>query len=101
MAFQKEPLYLHGQAAKTAVLYCNLGTPKEPTAPALRQYLAQFLGDSRVVEIPKAIWWLILHGIFCGFDLPNLLPNTPAFGLQRAHHCVFGPKDKLWVWPKN
>ena len=63
MAFQKEPPFQHGQAAKTAVLYCNLGTPAEPSAPALRQYLAQFLGDSRVVEIPKAIWWLILHGI--------------------------------------
>ena len=63
MAFQKEPPYQHGQSAKTAVLYCNLGTPDEPTAPALRRYLAQFLGDSRVVEIPKPVWWLILHGI--------------------------------------
>ena len=63
MAFQKEPPFQHGQSAKTAVLYCNLGTPAEPSAPALRQYLAQFLGDARVVEIPKAIWWLILHGI--------------------------------------
>jgi ferrochelatase len=63
MAFQKEPPFQHGQAAKTAILYCNLGTPAEPSAPALRQYLAQFLGDARVVEIPKAIWWLILHGI--------------------------------------
>ena len=63
MAFQKEPPFKHGQSAKTGVLYCNLGTPDEPTAPALRRYLAQFLGDSRVVEIPKAVWWLILHGI--------------------------------------
>lgn len=63
MAFQKEPPFKHGQRAQTGVLYCNLGTPDEPTAPALRRYLAQFLGDSRVVEIPKAIWWLILHGI--------------------------------------
>jgi ferrochelatase len=63
MAFQKEPPFKHGQSAKTGVLYCNLGTPDEPTAPALRRYLAQFLGDSRVVEIPKAIWLLILHGI--------------------------------------
>ena len=63
MAFNKEPSFQHGQAAKTAVLYCNLGTPSAPTAPALRKYLAEFLGDSRVVEIPKPIWWLILHGI--------------------------------------
>jgi len=63
MAFHKEPSFQHGQAAKTAILYCNLGTPSAPTAPALRKYLAEFLGDSRVVEIPKPIWWLILHGI--------------------------------------
>ena len=63
MAFQPEPPYHHGTAAKTAILYCNLGTPSEPSAPALRRYLAQFLGDGRVVEIPKPIWWLILHGI--------------------------------------
>jgi len=101
MAFQKEPPYQHGQVAKTAVLYCNLGTPKEPTAPALRQYLAQFLGDSRVVEIPKAIWWLILHGIILRIRPANLPPNTPAFGQQKAHHCGYGPKNKLWVWRKN
>ena len=63
MAFSPEPLFQHGQPPRTAVLYCNLGTPSAPTAPALRTYLAEFLGDSRVVEIPKPIWWLILHGI--------------------------------------
>ena len=63
MAFQKEAPYTHGQAAKIAVLWCNLGTPEAPTAPALRRYLAEFLADHRVVEIPKAIWLLILHGI--------------------------------------
>ena len=63
MAFRTEPTYTHGQSPKTAILYCNLGTPDAPTAPALRRYLAEFLGDGRVVEIPKPIWWLILHGI--------------------------------------
>lgn len=67
MAFSAEPAYTHGAApatgSRTAVLYCNLGTPDAPTAPALRKYLAEFLGDPRVVEIPRPIWWLILHGI--------------------------------------
>ncbi len=45
------------------VLITNLGTPAAPTAHALRKYLSEFLGDSRVVEIPQPIWWLILHGI--------------------------------------
>jgi ferrochelatase len=63
MSFQQEPPFSHGQSPRTAVVLCNLGTPDEPTAPALRRYLAEFLSDHRVVEIPKPIWWLILHGI--------------------------------------
>jgi protoporphyrin/coproporphyrin ferrochelatase len=63
MPFHTEPPFKHGQAARTAVLLCNLGTPDEPTAPALRRYLAEFLGDQRVVEIPRFVWMLILHGI--------------------------------------
>ena len=63
MPFQPEPPFSHGQAPRTAVVLCNLGTPDEATAPALRRYLAEFLGDGRVVEIPKAVWALILHGI--------------------------------------
>jgi ferrochelatase len=61
--FSKEPAFHHGQAPRTAVLYCNLGTPDEPTAPAVRRFLAEFLGDPRVVEIPRLLWLLILHGI--------------------------------------
>jgi ferrochelatase len=63
MSFQNEPSFSHGQAPRTAVVLCNLGTPDEPTAPAVRRYLAEFLSDHRVVEIPRPIWWLILHGI--------------------------------------
>lgn len=61
--FAPEPAYRHGQAARTAILLCNLGTPEAPTASALRRYLAQFLSDHRVVEIPALIWKPILHGI--------------------------------------
>ena len=63
MSFSPEPAFVHGSAAKTAVLLCNLGTPEEATAPAVRRYLAQFLSDPRVVEIPRVLWWLILHGV--------------------------------------
>ena len=35
------------------LLVVNLGTPAAPTASAVRRYLAEFLGDRRVVEIPK------------------------------------------------
>ncbi len=67
MPFKKEPPFTHGQPARTAVLLCNLGTPDAPTPAAVRRYLAEFLSDHRVVEIPRLIWWFILHGIILRF----------------------------------
>lgn len=61
--FKTEPAFTHGQAAHTAVLLCNLGTPDAPTTSDVRRYLAEFLGDHRVVEIPRLLWMIILHGI--------------------------------------
>ncbi len=48
---------------KTGVLLTNLGTPDAPTAPALRRYLAEFLADPRVIEVPRLLWRIILHGV--------------------------------------
>ncbi|MEI7495150.1 MAG: ferrochelatase, partial [Betaproteobacteria bacterium] len=61
--FAQEPPFSHGQTPRTAVLFCNLGTPDAPTASALRRYLGEFLSDHRVVEIPRLVWMLILHGV--------------------------------------
>ncbi len=67
MSFRKEPAYTHGTLPKTAVLLVNLGTPDAPTPSAVRRYLQQFLSDPRVVEIPRLLWWVILHGIILPF----------------------------------
>ena len=48
---------------KVGVLLINLGTPDAPEAGAVRRYLAEFLSDPRVVEIPAVAWKPILHGI--------------------------------------
>ncbi|GAB2562962.1 ferrochelatase [Dyella jejuensis] len=53
----------HDSPAQAGVLLVNLGTPEAPTARAVRPYLAQFLGDPRVIEYPRWLWWLILHGV--------------------------------------
>ncbi|MCX7898676.1 MAG: ferrochelatase [Methylocystis sp.] len=45
------------------LLLVNLGTPDAPDVASVRRYLAQFLSDRRVVEIPRAIWLPILHGV--------------------------------------
>ena len=48
---------------KIGVLLINLGTPDAPEVRAVRRYLAEFLSDPRVVEIPAIAWRPILHGI--------------------------------------
>ncbi|RDC59053.1 Protoporphyrin ferrochelatase [Alteripontixanthobacter maritimus] len=46
-----------------AVLLVNLGTPDAPDTKSVKRYLAEFLSDRRVVEIPPIAWQPILRGI--------------------------------------
>jgi ferrochelatase len=48
---------------RIGVLLINLGTPDAPEIRAVRRYLAEFLSDPRVIEIPAIAWKPILHGI--------------------------------------
>lgn len=50
-------------APDTALLVVNLGTPEAPTAAAVRRYLGEFLGDPRVVALPRWLWKPLLHGV--------------------------------------
>ncbi len=62
MRFKGQTDYDHkGSSPRCGVLLNNLGTPDAPTPPALRRYLKEFLSDPRVVEIPRLLWWIILH----------------------------------------
>ena len=63
----------------TGVLLVNLGTPDAPTAPAVRRYLAEFLSDPRVVEIPALIWQPILRGIVL-----NVRPKKSAHAYSQV-----------------
>ena len=49
------------QLAHTGIVLINLGTPSAPTTRAVRQYLREFLSDSRVVELPRALWLPLLY----------------------------------------
>ncbi len=73
MSYKSEPTFTHGTPAKTGIILVNLGTPDAPTASSVRTYLKEFLGDPRVVEIPKLIWWFILNGIIL-----NIRPKKSA-----------------------
>jgi len=64
----------------------NLGTPDEPTIPAVRRFLKQFLSDQRVIEIPKPIWQIILR-LF-------ILPFRPK-RVSQAYAQVWGQDSPM------
>ena len=59
-------------APDTAVLLVNLGTPDAPTPRAVRRYLAEFLSDRRVVQLPRWLWWPLLHGVILPLRAPRV-----------------------------
>ena len=65
------PGYEHGAASRAGVLLVNLGTPDDPSTASVRRYLAEFLWDPRVIEMPRALWWLILHGVILRIRPPR------------------------------
>ena len=78
---------------RPGVLLVNLGTPDEPTPGAVRRYLREFLSDPRVVEIPRALWALILHGI--------ILRTRPAKSAAK-YASIWTPEGSpLKVWTKK
>src|SRR5918996_3778634 len=81
LAYLGQPDFNPDQPACLGLLLINLGTPEAPTAKAVRQYLAEFLSDPRVVELPRPLWWLILHGF--------VLPTRP----RRAAEAY----GKIWT----
>ena len=46
---------------KTGVLLVNLGSPATTNTRDVRAFLREFLGDPRVVNLPRPLWWLILN----------------------------------------
>ncbi len=61
--FVNEPDFRHETPERVGVLLTNLGTPASPKPGDVRRYLAEFLSDPRVVEVPRLVWLAILHGV--------------------------------------
>jgi len=59
-------------ASTQGLLLVNLGTPQAPTAAAVRGYLAEFLSDPRVVQVPRLLWWPLLHGVILPLRSPRV-----------------------------
>jgi ferrochelatase len=63
---------------RIGILLVNSGTPEAPTAAGVRAFLARFLADPRVVELPRALWLPILYGV--------ILPFRSARAARRYRH---------------
>ena len=66
-------------APRVGVLLINLGTPEEASPRAVKRYLAEFLSDRRVVEIPPLAWQPILRGIIL-----NTRPKKSAHAYRQV-----------------
>jgi protoporphyrin/coproporphyrin ferrochelatase len=93
MRFAAEPARAHERPGRTAILLVNLGTPDAPTPGAVRRYLAEFLSDPRVVEIPPALWWPILHGV--------ILRVRPAKSAAKYASIWTNEGSPLLVWTRK
>ncbi|MFT5893425.1 MAG: ferrochelatase [bacterium] len=67
MKYIGTPDFKHGTDERLGVLVVNLGTPQAPETKAVRRYLSQFLSDPRIIELPRWLWNIILHGIVLRF----------------------------------
>ena len=73
----------HAAGDRIGVLVTNLGTPGAPTTAAVRRYLAEFLADPRIIELPRWVWRIILHGVVL-----RLRPRRSA----RAYASIWTPE---------
>lgn len=67
--------------SKIGVLLVNLGSPSSPKTSDVRRYLKQFLSDPRVVNLPRFLWWLILHGFVL-----RIRPRKSAHAYKKIWH---------------
>lgn len=74
----------HRRTPRIGVLLINLGTPDAPSAPAIRRYLAEFLSDPRVVELPRALWLPLLYGVILPFRSRKLVHAYSTVWTERG-----------------
>jgi len=60
------------QSKQIGVIVANLGTPERPTPVAVYRYLAQFLADKRVIDLPSLLWKPLLYGVILPLRSPKV-----------------------------
>lgn len=83
----------HAVAPRAGVMIVNLGTPDAPVPKALRRYLREFLWDPRVVELPRLLWWIILHAWILPFRSPRSAAAYRKIWNERGSPLMFHTRD--------
>jgi ferrochelatase len=86
--------YDHEQPSRVGILLTNLGTPDAPERKALRAYLKEFLWDPRVVEIPRLLWWFILHGVILNIRPRRSAATYRSVWTERGSPLLFHTQDQ-------
>jgi ferrochelatase len=84
----------HEQTPRVGILLTNLGTPSAPQKTALRAYLKEFLWDPRVVEVPRPLWWLILHGVILNIRPARSAAAYRSVWTERGSPLLFHTQDQ-------
>jgi protoporphyrin/coproporphyrin ferrochelatase len=74
---------------KVGVLIVNLGTPRHPTYPAVWRYLREFLGDRRVIDAPRIMWWPVLYGFILSLRSFRTARNYRKIWTERGSPLAF------------
>jgi ferrochelatase len=81
-------------AGASGVLLINLGTPDAPTPDAIRRYLAEFLSDRRVIELPSWLWKVILRGLILPLRPRKLAPRYREIWLEAGSPLLVYSQDQ-------
>lgn len=73
----------HAQPERIGVLLVNSGTPDSPSTRDVRRFLGRLLGDPRVIELPRALWLPLLHGVIL---------RTRPFRSARKYRQIWTPE---------
>lgn len=84
----------HEQTPRVGILLTNLGTPQAPDRKALRAYLREFLSDPRVVEVPRLLWWFILHGVILNIRPGRSAHSYRSVWTERGSPLLFHTQDQ-------
>ncbi|RLA45543.1 MAG: ferrochelatase [Gammaproteobacteria bacterium] len=84
----------HQPQPRVGILLTNLGTPQAPQKKQLRAYLKEFLSDPRVVEIPRLLWWFMLHGVILNIRPARSAASYRTVWTDRGSPLLFHTQDQ-------